>query len=447
MKNLVLTVGGSCHPIITSIKENKPDKVYFICSDDTPTAKGSYVTVIGEGCVCGSDIDSPDEPNILTQVGYPKETSSLYEIEKVKNFDDINECYQVSIKLLAKIREKNPDAQIIADYTGGTKSMSCGLAAAAMDIGNVAIGLVKGERSNLVQVQNGTERVRLTYSNTRFVDNMFKTVKRFLEKFYFKSATELLENCCAMPGIPEETDREIGKYITLARAFDAWDSFDHKRTWQLLSGCRPFLQRKIMFLEAVIWSRARIDEDFSTNLLAQFSKSPKGHGYEIVEDLLLNAERRGTQGHFDDACARLYRTLELLVQARLRYEHSISTGDVDLSKLPSALQGKYENWKDSKGKVKLPLLQSYELLAEISPQDTLANVYQKYKDRLRDSLEFRNYSFAAHGFRTIGEGDFQNFHILCLEIINDFLAGSKKFVEREQLSLSPSERKMFLEDD
>jgi hypothetical protein len=32
-----------------------------------------------------------------------------------------------------------------------------------------------------------------------------------------------------------------------------------------------------------------------------------GHGYEIVEDLLLNAERRAMQDRYDDAVGRLYR--------------------------------------------------------------------------------------------------------------------------------------------
>lgn len=55
MKILVISVGGSCSPIITSIKQNKPDRIYFFCSDDSRTGnKGSYVSVIGEGKVCGA---------------------------------------------------------------------------------------------------------------------------------------------------------------------------------------------------------------------------------------------------------------------------------------------------------------------------------------------------------------------------------------------------------
>jgi hypothetical protein len=48
-----------------------------------------------------------------------------------------------------------------------------------------------------------------------------------------------------------------------------------------------------------------------------------GHGYEIVEDLLLNAERRAMQDRYDDAVGRLYRALELLVQIRLLQTYDI----------------------------------------------------------------------------------------------------------------------------
>jgi len=39
-KILLITVGGSHQPIITSIQELKPDRVVFICSDDSNGSKG-----------------------------------------------------------------------------------------------------------------------------------------------------------------------------------------------------------------------------------------------------------------------------------------------------------------------------------------------------------------------------------------------------------------------
>ena len=138
MKTLVITVGDSEQPVITSIKNNSPDKVCFICSDDVATAKGSYKT----------------RDNIIQKCGL---ASSSTETVRIKYLDDFNDCFQQCYQLLARLRHDNPEADIIADYTGGTKSMSAGLAAAAMDVERCCLCIVTGERVDLKQVQNGTQ--------------------------------------------------------------------------------------------------------------------------------------------------------------------------------------------------------------------------------------------------------------------------------------------------
>lgn len=44
-KVLILTVGGSHEPVVKSIRDNKPDYIVFLCSDDLPTTKGSYIQI------------------------------------------------------------------------------------------------------------------------------------------------------------------------------------------------------------------------------------------------------------------------------------------------------------------------------------------------------------------------------------------------------------------
>ncbi|MDB9309098.1 hypothetical protein PN471_10700 [Aphanizomenon sp. CS-733/32] len=73
----------------------------------------------------------------------------------------------------------------------------------------------------------------------------------------------------------------------------------------------PEIRNLALFLKCVINSRGQIDEKFDS------SNGTEGHGYEIVQDLILNAERRATQQRYDDAVGRLYRALELLAQIRL----------------------------------------------------------------------------------------------------------------------------------
>jgi len=49
----------------------------------------------------------------------------------------------------------------------------------------------------------------------------------------------------------------------------------------------------------------------------------------LIADILNNARRRMKEGKYDDAMARLYRTVELIAQYRLKMKYEIDTSDVD----------------------------------------------------------------------------------------------------------------------
>ena len=107
-----------------------------------------------------------------------------------------------------------------------------------------------------------------------------------------------------------ESRTQVRKINDYCHSFDDWDRFNHKEALQLI---QPYMnQPKIrslgMFLKRIISSRAEIDEQFSST----GNVKCLCHGYEIVEDLLLNAERHANQQRYDDAVGRLYRALELL---------------------------------------------------------------------------------------------------------------------------------------
>src|SRR5437879_4366597 len=117
---LIITVGGTHQPILASIRQNRPEFVYFLCSDDSSTGPGSYAQVIGPGKVLKSrpDIQSPDWPNIVTLTAL---RDDQYEVHRIKNLDDLDDCYLTSLRLIERVHSESRDATIIADYTGGTK--------------------------------------------------------------------------------------------------------------------------------------------------------------------------------------------------------------------------------------------------------------------------------------------------------------------------------------
>ena len=434
MKFLVITVGGSCAPIVTSIKDNKPDKIYFLCSVDTETTKGSYRTVVTEGNVCGKDPKNLDEPNILTLADVAKE-GEKYEIIKITDFDDFNGCYRCSLDVLRTIRNEFPDAEIIADYTGGTKSMSVGLGAASMYVDGVTICNVRGTRVDLVKVLDGTQHVSLINVNEGFLQRQLELTDNLSERYEYNGVLSVLDKMVGLKNIPPETDKLIQKRRFYSKGFLSWDCFDHTEAWRLLSHYKKYMVDNIKFLEAVIWSRREIDSNFKEKPIEGLSNTPKGHGYEIIEDILLNSERRALQGRYDDAVGRLYRALELLAQVRLKLEYGIKTGDVDIKKIPREYREKYELEKDTNdGKLKIGLEGSYELLAIVNNTDPLTKAYLNTKNEFIDRLRVRNSSLFAHGFQPITKEEYDKFHTFLKEFFDGFSAGldAKRYAERCQ---------------
>jgi CRISPR-associated protein (TIGR02710 family) len=413
-KILVVTIGGSCAPISKAIKSYKPDFVYFICSDDSNNSKGSYVSVIGEGYVCGENPKSFDMPNIATQnlLSYDK-----FEIVKIKYLDDINECYSIIFRLLIDIRNKFPNVEIIADYTGGTKSMTAGLVMASIDVPDVAISVVKGLRDNNIKTIDGTERVSKIVTNYASISKLLFRVKSLIASYDYSAAHKLLEQITTEhSNIPENLAEEIANLSNLSKAFDAWDKFDHNKAYKLLS-IKEYRKNESIgnfnrLIQLMMSSRKFIDDSF--DYPENFKPTFKISRYEIVYDLILNAERKAFQGRYDDATARIYRVLELFIQIYIKVKHNQQTSDININLLPDNLKFEYQK-KVVNGKLKLALLDSYTIITELEPESSLSIRFLNEKNNLLRVLERRNNSILAHGFRAITEKEYFDLYNITVE--------------------------------
>ena len=398
-KVLVLTVGGSHQPLVTSIETVKPDKVFFLCS------QGSRIQVVGEGKVLKSsnELEENDLPNIVTLAGLH---DGQYEIIQIDEIDDLSSCYKVCYEIIQKLHNENPDCRIIVDYTGGTKSMSAGLVASALDDENCEIRLVTGRRKDLIKVANGTQAVFPVEIRRIQLERGIKRAKTLIERFDYSGAESLITNLAEQYG-ETQTREYLYKLATICRAFDAWDRFDHATALSLLEHYASEFRDYIIFLK--------------------FLMGDKAYGYENVEDILLNAERRATQGRYDDAVARLYRAIEMLAQVRLE-KLGINTSNVDLSMIKDKdLKGDFEKIKDDSGRVKIGLAKAWELLS-FEDSGPLSAHYRLYKGKIIDFLKHRNSSILAHGTEPVSEAIYkQN-----LKFIADFIMeGIEKTLEYE----------------
>jgi CRISPR-associated protein (TIGR02710 family) len=115
---------------------------------------------------------------------------------------------------------------------------------------------------------------------------------------------------------------------------------------------------------------------------------------------------------YDDAVGRLYRSLELLVQIRLKEKYLINTSKLDYNQLPEKIQSKYIK------QTKTSLLQSYELLVELEDKP-LGELFKKQRELIKDKLETRNLSIMAHGLKPITYHDYKNLTDIFLPFLNE----------------------------
>ncbi|PLZ91536.1 TIGR02710 family CRISPR-associated protein [Fischerella muscicola CCMEE 5323] len=402
-KILLVTVGGSHQPIVTAIRALQPDRVIFVCSDGS---KGSKSQVIGEGSPCevrrGTEVIER-LPNIPTQVGLSDRFQQDRDLILIQEPDDLSECYLKTSLCIRSIQQELPDAQTMADYTGGTKSMSVGLAMAALDY-QVTLYVTTTVRTNIIKIERGELPGQATVAPVVAQRTLGQFLPIFLQQYNYPAAIAQLKRLLSSMELPPETTRQIRTLYACCCGLDAWDRFEHREALEFFESQMkyPEIRQLGLFLKRVINSRGQIDEKFD------FSNSTVGHGYEIVQDLILNAERRAAQERYDDAVGRLYRALELLAQICLLKSYGIKTGDVDIQQLPESLRDEYEQKRSSvKKKIQLALKDSYELLSKL-PDDPIGQLYQQNANKIINALEVRNNSLFAHGFQPITSSDYED---------------------------------------
>ncbi|TBR58419.1 CRISPR-associated protein [Westiellopsis prolifica IICB1] len=427
-KILLVTVGGSHQPIVTAIRELQPDRVIFLCSDGS---KGSKSQVIGEGSPCevrrGTEVIER-LPNIPTQIGLGDRFQQNRDLILIQEPDDLSECYQKASLSIQSIQQQFPDAQTVADYTGGTKSMSIGLAMAALDY-QATLYVTTTVRTNIIKIERGELTGQATVAPVVAQRTIEQFLPIFLQQYNYPAAIAQLKRLLSSMVLPSETRRQIQSLYACCRGLDAWDRFEHREALEFFESQMKYreIRQLALFLKRVINSRGQINENFDS------SNGTEGHGYEIVQDLLLNAERRAVQERYDDAVGRVYRALELLAQIRLLKSYGIRTGDVDIQQLPESLRDEYEQKRSSFKKIiQLALRNSYELLSKL-PDDPIGQLYQQNANKIISTLEVRNNSLFAHGFQPITSSDYEDVS----KVFVNFIQSAIEAVTPTNLKLQP----------
>ena len=377
-KILVATVGGSCAPVIKAVRIGGYDHVFFVCSTGS---RGSEKTVDGEGKPCEEIRDGRSDKSIVAQTGLSENQYTKWTLEDI---DNLGVCYQRFKELRNAIHKTfGHETEIVANYTGGTKTMSIALSMAALANG-WELQVNRGPRIDLVKVRHGDAPVFAAMSDI-YEDQYAILVKQALSRYDYGLTSVLATDLLKM-NLSSNSQRNWTDIYAVAAGFNFWDSFDH---FKAIEHLMPFGRYYSSYLVA----------------LKKLTGQEKGNGYEAVSDLLNNAQRRASQERFDDAVARLYRATEMVAQIRLSREHGLDSNKLTLNDLPEDLRSGYEPFVRDKDKVLLGLRESFGLLNRLG--DQAGRLFLDKGNAVINALTTRNNSILAHGIKPVGREGYE----------------------------------------
>ena len=386
---MVCTVGGSPQPVISAIRMSRPDFVLFIVTDQEGSQPGSLGQIAGER-------------GIAARTGLGADAYACCVVPS----DDPDRAFALIAEAIRRHAAHHAAPALIADYTGGTKSMSAALLAAALEVPRATLQVMAGQRRDLVKVADGTERPYEIRPDWMLAAREVARLREGWRRYGYAETAEGLERLIADLGTDAAAaGSALARWRDLAAlsaGFAAWDRFEHKTARTLLA---PLADRHAAFLRSWLERLDALCTDGSEPLR--------------ILDLWCNAERRAERGRFDDAVARFYRLIEWVGQWALHARHGIDTSDIKHAP-PDPEYARRAGIELRDGQKNLGgLMPTLKLLAEYEPQGRVRRFLDDpvpYKPdgrnggrELRNMLELRNKSILAHGTRPLAAEDWQRF--------------------------------------
>lgn len=404
-QTLICTVGGSHQPIVSAIEELRPDFVVFVCSDTDPATgrPGSVSQIEGKGsCIKAHPADAkPSLPNIPAQTGLAAEQ---YQIA-LTLADDLDRIYLDCKAAIEDISQRFAGGSIVADYTGGTKSMSAGLVMAALEYPNVLLQIVTGSRADLIKVQDGSQCTAPANSDQIRFQRLMAPYQQAWTRYAYSEAEAGLKSL--RPPADNELRGQYFRFRDLSRAFAEWDNFNHREAHRILSNyasgpLAAYLQTVCLLADEAAGSEAHI------------AKQQQKQEAARLLDLYRNAQRRAAQGRYDDAVARIYRLIEWTAQWLLQTKAGIDTGNVKPAQIPDSLtltQNRNGQWQAG-------LFVAWQLV-KYKTEGAAARFIAEQEHIMLNHIQTRNGSILAHGFEPIRAGEW---HSLNAWLEGEFMA-------------------------
>ncbi|MEM4246186.1 MAG: TIGR02710 family CRISPR-associated CARF protein [Candidatus Bathyarchaeia archaeon] len=380
-QGLICTVGMEPAPIIYAIEKIRPRFIFFICSH---TSKRKIDNVLKS---------AKDIEEVEYDFGIIDETSSAQVMRQILRAREW---------MLGK---GVPAEEITVDSTGGTKPMTAGamMSAALLGLRNVYISVettLEGEKKpgtmRIIQIEDPQEIFGVY--EVKIAIDQFNKGNYTLAEYIFTRLQDSMVN--VRKRILMRAFREISIGLNL------WDRFNHEDAIRHLQSGRLELSdlARDLMSQPLEDLKKMFERDKVLSLLS--SKEPK---LNKVLDLLENARRRIQIGLYDDATARLYRTIEAVAQYRLQTHYEMTA----------------EKLKEIGGLSNLYL--------DLSQRgDPLGRMYDRERSKIQGLIEVRNTSILAHGWEPVKKQATEKLFNLTEDLVRSLFALEKRDYEGEK---------------
>lgn len=407
MKSLILSCGGSPEPLIFCINNYEPDFTYFLCSNNSV----DVVQDIANRCNLSED---------------------QFKFKVVENHESLEDSFAKSREIIEELQKDYDTVHI--DFTGGTKPMVSGLVLAA--IGENCTYSYVGSQNSEARDKNGMGIVKDGFEvikNQRdpydiFAVMEFNKGREFFNSYQFEAAKLNFKQ--ASKKLESAQLKEIAElYAYIVEVYDSWDKFNnlyHKKPIKtaFYNICKIIeesenLKNYLNDNHPQFYNQIKLNHEFLELKISRKGLIEIDDVKYYLPDLLNNAYRRIEEGKYDDAVARLYRTIELIAQIGLTNEGIIkkdilannkefkidlnSISKLDDFNIKSFIYDSYEYEKALKyGKSHMGIAsrKSFELLSKFDIQ--YAKDYLDDK-KIKTDIGSRNGSILAHGLNPISK--------------------------------------------
>ncbi len=392
MKAMIISVGGTPEPVITTLLTHRPEYVCFFVSHQSVDLIGAIKERTRQAELSFTDY------KIITD-----------------DTDDLVLCYARARDCATRMTDWGiPADEVLVDYTGGTKTMTAALALATIGNGSAFsyIGGKSRTKNGLGVVVSGAEVVHQGVSPWRiFAVEEKKRVGLFVADYQYDAAVAVMQ---AMPESVMPSEREIGSGLTLVlQAYQAWDAFRHGDAVQKLTQGMKVLEPccRVGASESILPFVVQCRENLAIlSRMQGLTHNFKDPHELLLLDLVSNADRQMRQGKHDDAAARLYRALEMAGQIEFKKVFGCDTGMVPIKSIPEALQDDYARRyanPEKSGFVQIPLYAVFQALSTADNQ--MGKRYMENREHFDKLLFARNHSILAHGVNPVSRETAESF--------------------------------------